>query len=611
MRPLVIVFVIFTFILSSCWSSVDTISPWVSWESKTPFNVDTMLVGTTQAQLSVEKTWRITASSTLTLAAQGVWEISNIAVREGQSVKAGTVIATLKDTQTNYDLRLTQAENTLAIQNASIETTRINLDNTVEGARVAYERARQSYDTLMGKNALQYDTVVNNNEKTLKGYNEVFRNYLSDAEKNMTSLLYDGDKILGITTNYEYANDAWEPYLGARAWDTRALAIGEWNRLYTARGELRARLEKNKSIDISNPQADFDLVTKSYNQTRVFADAMLYMIQNNVVGGGLPQTMQDGWIASWNAYRTQIGASESGFNSWRSQTINFFDSYKNTELATKIALASIKRALTAEELAMISSWNTDLRLTYETTKLTLTDTIKNAKLSLEQSETAYKNAIALKDATLVQLLATKKNADIALEQARRDYSKLRIIAPVDGVISKVIWSVGQSVNLGTPITDFTSKQPQIIIDIDSSLARTLEVWESVWVRIEQNNLSGTITAVSTVSNTNLLSTVRIAVAYGEKHIGKSAIVIFGQDKASNSDVVFVPIHAVKIISEGEGEIYILTHSGILESMSVRLGAVRDASVEILSSIGVGTTIVVSDVSNYDPQRQSIQVQNKK
>ena len=116
----------------------------------------------------------------------------------------------------------------------------------------------------------------------------------------MTAMLYDGDKILGITTNYEYANDAWEPYLGARAGDTRALAIGEWNRLYTARGELRARIEKSKSIDMSNPQADFDLVAKSYSQTRVFADAMLYMIQNNVVGGGLPQQMQDGWILAWN-----------------------------------------------------------------------------------------------------------------------------------------------------------------------------------------------------------------------------------------------------------------------------------------------------------------------
>ena len=51
----------------------------------------------------------------------------------------------------------------------------------------------------------------------------------------MTAMLYDGDKILGITTNYEYANDAWEPYLGARVGDTRALAINEWNRLYTAR----------------------------------------------------------------------------------------------------------------------------------------------------------------------------------------------------------------------------------------------------------------------------------------------------------------------------------------------------------------------------------------
>ena len=36
---------------------------------------------------------------------------------------------------------------------------------------------------------------------------------------------------------------------------------------------------------MSNPQADFDLVAKSYSQTRIFADAMLYMIQNNVVGG--------------------------------------------------------------------------------------------------------------------------------------------------------------------------------------------------------------------------------------------------------------------------------------------------------------------------------------
>jgi multidrug resistance efflux pump len=83
-------------------------------------------------------------------------------------VKAGAVVATLKDTQTNYDLRLAQAENALTIQNAGIATTRINMESAVDNARIAYERAKQAYETLTGKNALQYDTVVNANEKTLK-----------------------------------------------------------------------------------------------------------------------------------------------------------------------------------------------------------------------------------------------------------------------------------------------------------------------------------------------------------------------------------------------------------------------------------------------------------
>lgn len=131
-------------------------------------------------------------------------------------MKAGTIIATLKDTQNNYDLRYSQAQNTLKVQNAGIETTRINLEQSVDNARIAYERARQAYDTLTGKNDLAYDTLVNTNSKTLDGYNESYKTYLSDCERIMTSMLYDGDKILGITTNFEYANDSWEPYLGTR-----------------------------------------------------------------------------------------------------------------------------------------------------------------------------------------------------------------------------------------------------------------------------------------------------------------------------------------------------------------------------------------------------------
>lgn len=169
------------------------------------------------------------------------------------------------------------------MQNAGIETTRINLEQAVDNARIGYERATQSYETLTGKNALAADTLANSNSKTLDGYNESYKTYLSDTERIMTQMLYEADKILGITTNFQYANDSWEPYLGTRVGNSQSLANNEWNSTYSLRGDLRARIEKSKTINLINPAEDFEFITKSYEQSRKLADAMLYMLQNSVV----------------------------------------------------------------------------------------------------------------------------------------------------------------------------------------------------------------------------------------------------------------------------------------------------------------------------------------
>jgi hypothetical protein len=99
----------------------------------------------------------------------------------------------------------------------------------------------------------------------------------------MTQYLYEGDRILGISTNFEYANDGWEPYLGFRAGNAKNDAWNGWNRTYSARGELRARMEKGKTIDTLNPKNDLDTISKSYEQTRIYIDSMLFMLQNNMV----------------------------------------------------------------------------------------------------------------------------------------------------------------------------------------------------------------------------------------------------------------------------------------------------------------------------------------
>lgn len=604
--------IVSAFFLTSC-GAPDTPATTTINVSKTPYIVDIFVVGKNTANVTVEKTGRITASSSLTLSAQGVGEVNKVYVKEWQNVRAGALIATLKDTQNNYDLRYSQAQNALRIQDASIETTRLNLSQAVDNARITLERAKQSYATLTGKNALSYDTLVNTNSKTLDAYNETYKTYLSDAERLMTQLLYEGDKILGMTNNYKYQAEAWKPYLGAQIGNTRVTAENEWNNTYSVRWDIRALIEKaeKNKIDPINPQTSLDIVTKAYSQSRTYVDAMLTMLQNNAIGWPLWPEMNTGWNAAWNGQRGSVQASEAQYNAWKAQTISFFKGYKNNESATQLALMSLSRNLTPDEQTLINS-SADLKVTYENTRLDIKDKVENARLAVEQAQKAYTTAQELQRATINQLSASRESSRLSLLQAERDYAKLRISAPVDGIISKVIASVGQTVTMGSPITEFTGKQPQVVIDIDPSLATTLAVGDSVSVQAEERYLTGTITARSTVANANLLSTVRIAVPGAESYIGKSVKILFWEKNTSqnsNTSRIVLPIDAIKIISEGEWEIAIFSGSE-MKKQTVKIGQVLGDTIELVEPIADGSQVILTDMSNYDPLKNTLQKKTK-
>jgi multidrug efflux pump subunit AcrA (membrane-fusion protein) len=610
-KNILIISFIFSLILSSC-GAPDTKPPITSTgttiENKTPYIVKTIPMDSGSGVVYVEKTWRITASSSLTLTSQWAWEIGKILVKEGQNVKAGTTIAVLKDTVNNFDIRLSQAENALAVQDASINTTKVNLSQAVDNARIWVDRARQAYDTLTAKNGIQYDSVVNTNGKTLDSYNQNYKSYLSDVERLMTQYLYEGDKILGMSTNFEYTNDGWEAYLWARNGTSFADAKNEWNKLYAARWAIRAKLEKSVYMSSDTLTEDLELVWTGYTSLQKYADAMILMTQNNIVGAGLSQDLQTGWIAAWNWYKASVQWAETGFNAWKGQTISFFKSYKNTELATKLALESLSRTLTAEERSIIEG-SLDMKVTYESARISLADAMKSARLWVEQAELAYDNALKIQEVTLTQLDATRRNAELSLDQARRDYSKLSISTPVDGNITKVIASVGQTVNVGSAIAEFSGKMPQVVLDIDTSLASTLMTGDTVIINTDEATLSGTITAVSSVSNANLLSTVRISVQNGEKYIGQSVTVTFkSQAGKTENNALLLPINAVKIISEEEWEVYTLWATGALTKKIVKLGKVGDTNIEIFGTFEKEESLIISDMSNYDEAKNTLSVQ---
>ncbi len=512
----------------------------------------------------------------------------------------------LKDTVNNFDLRLAQAENAITTQDATIEITRINLDQGVDNGRIALERAEQAYKTLTDKNAISYDMVVNTNGKTLDAYNQNYKTYITDTDRLMTQLMFEADKILGITSANEYANDGWESYLWVHNGTTYSDAKKSWNRVYAIRGTIRAKMEKNPYLSSETLTSDLELVGSGYTELQKFSDAMILMIENNVVWAALPQDLQNGWITAWNGHKTQTQWAEAGYNGWKSQTIPFFTSYRNTELANRLALDSTKRSLTLEEQSIING-STDIRVTYESARIDLVDRIANARLSLEQGKLSYENARKIRNATLDQLQESRKNTQIALDQARRDYGKLSISAPVDGTVTRVIANIGQSITLGTPVIEFSGKQPQIVVDIDTPIANSLTAGNLVSISVDSTTLTGVITAVSNISNANLLSTIRMSIAGGEKYIGKSAVIGF-QSVANTAGTIRLPVNAVKIVSEEEWEVSLYTGSGTIEKMMVKLWRVWDTNIEVIWSFSKNSRVITSDVSNYDASKNILTIE---
>jgi len=432
--PHILALILSAFFLVSCGSPAATPAP---TEEKTPYKITTATLSSLSQEITREQSATITASSHLTLTAQSAGEVSRINYQEGQAVRAGATIVSLRDTLTNADLAVAQARNGIVLQDASATTARVNLDQAVTAAEAAYDRAHLAYKNLTDRTSLQYSNTLKQNDTTLQMYQDNYSNYLTELDRLMTQLLHEGDQILGMTSTYEHANDAWEPYLGARAGDALKKAQDEWNVVYGMRGEIRAQQEKTPSLNIENPQADIDLISRGYESLRAYTDAMIYMLQNNVLGGPIPTELNTAWNMSWNGFRASVGGSEQGFAAWRSQTKAFFENYATNAEAVRLATAQATRAMTAEEMKKIEA-DPDLKLAYQNAQLDVNNNIAQAKLAMDQAEKSLADAKKLQAATLNQLSASRDNAELALAQAQRAASRLVVSAPVSGVVTKVL-----------------------------------------------------------------------------------------------------------------------------------------------------------------------------
>ncbi|PID83791.1 hypothetical protein CSB09_04365 [Candidatus Gracilibacteria bacterium] len=589
-------------LLVSCGNTQTTDTSPEKEQEKIPFEIQIKKIADINNDITQEKIGIVKASSSLVLNSNIAGDVIVLGAKEGDTIGKGAVIAKISDNIYGYGLAVKSAQANLRAQKLQKNASQYNLDQTIITAKSAYQQAREAATTVRGNTNIQYDSLVQKNKDTLASYNESYQTYLKGIEQQMTQYLHEGDKILGITENYERKNDSWEDYLGIHSGDGRKVAIDEWNALYKERGVIRKIISEGKSLETGDIDKKILDLEKGYKALRTYTQSMITMIQNNLVGYGITIQQQQMWVSQWNGIQNGIQQSEAGFKAWKAQILPFLTNYEKTEEATRLATARLTRALTAKEFDKLEN-DSALKLRYKEILLSLQNKDAQAKIGLEQAQQSYENTKKIKQATLSQLQANIERAQIALQQAQYNASKLTIRAPMKGMITKILVEKGQSVGAGTPIAEFASDAPEIRIDISPSLARMIQVGDALDIIIEDEKYTGTVTARSLVAGKNLLSSLRIALPKNTNLIGKTAKVVFSENLLSQSKKSFLlPLTAVKIISEDEGEITLLSAQNTLKTEHVALGRIFGKNVEVITDLEENSILVLSDTNNFDEKK---------
>lgn len=544
----------------------------------------------------------------------------------------------LKDTTANYDIRLSQATNGLLNTKNGAESTRVSLDKSVHDAKIAMDRAQLDYETTLSttqnnlekatrdaeksnlgqassdanvilkqleasldKAKLDYQNLLVANQQTLLNYNTSFQNSLSDIKKFYTKILYEGDKLYGFTPKYQNDNTNIRLFLGGGKtgnYSTFSISYGE---LQTASHELDAL--SPAPVDESNLITQLDAIAKHYKTAKSYLDQSGKFLENSIVSSTLPQSKIDGFIAANNGYKSEISGLEASWVAFRNGASSFLANYKNNESSSASGLEVQQKNIEVQKRQLASS-QFDSSLNLEKIKTTGNQSLTNSKLSLETAKLNYDTAVKNRTLTLSKLKISETDASLNVSTAEREYEKLIIRAPIDGSITRVTASVGADVSPGTPLVELANRNPEILFDVEATIAKLLKAGESQKIQYQGKTYTGTVIGVSEVATDTLLYSARIKISEPVSLLGQVATI----DLQIPSEHRVLPSDLIKVLSEKKGEIQTLKNNAIV-SVEVELGRIVGSDVEILTEVPSDTVVILNNVSNFDAKKSFIQIKN--
>lgn len=569
MRSLIVLIITALFWLSSCSDTAPDIS-------KKYYKTYSTQTGNISIQDDVMTTIEGAKTSDLTFRTAGI--ITDIHVRPGEIVKKWQILARLGNRESLIQAwGFTTIEQEMQKLWDSTSLIGIGTESIQKATAKLYDERLKWVDlsiTVLENTIAKAKQDLDNKTIGLQGN---FDSFAQDFDRISTSMLYEWDKILGITTNFESQAKWWEPYLGARVGTSQADAENKWNTLYALRGKIRAYTETWALA--WNIETKIQDLKEAYLAWRAYSSAMNHMLQNSIVWWGLATETLDGWINLWGSLMKDAQGSEANYITWTNTSSALT---KNTTGSGTVAEKDI----------------TSLSLELENLRQTKQTLLAEKISKLEEIKTNRETIQSKKWEISVQIAQTQLSNALAKESS---YYNI-ITAPYDGVILEKYLEEWMLANGGTRVITMTSTDAKIIKTYIENTLYLYKKWDTIiGIKDETNDTyTWVITLIQEqkdpLYNKNYLE-IQIE---GDIAIGEKVIFHFERKKASLQNGVLIPLSSI-ITRYGPPGVYVLVDNIARFHMIEILGS--DMSHAEVIGIPEGATIITEWKDNiYDGEK---------
>lgn len=535
--------------------------------------VQTALVGKSAFSEQVHVTGRVAAVKEAVISTQWTGFIGSSSVKIGDTVVAGQVLAHIADTYGLSGNAIDEAALGVTSAGLTRDNSLASLDQALENARVAYERAQKDYDSSklstswsdpVSKAELDLQSYIAAQEKTLSGYETTYQSQLQNFQSLVSNIIDTSDTLLGVSEAKSNQDDLYENFVGA---------IDTQQKSRTQQSLLKLIPYKNWSPDPSLPLVD-----------RVQELQKVYLLANEVLSGVktiLINTVTD--------------------------TSHFTPANLATQKATFDGFQTQYSTITGSLVTFLNSAQSFLA-TYEKDRLSretgVKTTAENSLNALELAKKAYETAQKARDIGDAQGILWRDTASIRLQNATGNAAKMNVTAPFSGVIITKNAEIGSLASPGANLFTIGDTSSMIVkIEVSVENQKYLRTGQDIPLQFGGSTFTGKLSSLSAGPDpqTHLYKAeIALPKVHPEVHLGDVIDVLLPGKPASTKPEdakIVIPYTALRNLGQETYAVYVVDvdnitkWTGTVRERIVKIGETNETSVTIIEGLSVGDYVI--------------------